>query len=443
MFAGWDGLCWKDRRQRRLDRWLSAPGIEYADETARAEYVDRVQLFIAALTLEKPRRVLVYPHMGFYPARYSGLTIREAMYDHKKCAAALVKFHEDFSPDFQCDLVQPGKVFELLELGFISWPGFGVSEQTPWQYREGEYMGANEYDALIADPSDYFRRIYLPRIGSAFACLSALDPFAEMMEAATLPFSILPFAHPGLSDGLQKLVEAAREASDYCESGRTVSVDAAGRLGIPQLVAGMAKAPYDVLADTLRGTKGIIMDRFRQPEKISEAAERLVPLQINWAVRQVAATHSPFVMLPLHKGADGFMSDADYRTFYWPTLKAVILGLVEEGVVPILFAEGGYNQRLDVISDDDIPSGSVLWLFDQTDMRAAKRALEGRACIAGNVPGALPAIGTPQDVQAYVEDLLNDVATEGGVVLMTGAVIDDAKPETIKAMIETGRKWDG
>jgi uroporphyrinogen-III decarboxylase len=96
-----------------------------------------------------------------------------------------------------------------------------------------------------------------------------------------------------------------------------------------------------------------------------------------------------------------------------------------------------------VISDDDIPSGSVLWLFDQTDMRAAKRALEGRACIAGNVPGALPAIGTPQDVQAYVEDLLNDVATEGGVVLMTGAVIDDAKPETIKAMIETGRKWDG
>ncbi len=80
--------------------------------------------------------------------------------------------------------------------------------------------------------------------------------------------------------------------------------------------------------------------------------------------------------MPLHKGADGFMSDKDFKTFYWPTLKAVIVGLVNEGCVPFLFVEGGYNQRLDVIArDPDIPAGSTLWIFDKTDMNEVKKAL--------------------------------------------------------------------
>jgi hypothetical protein len=59
------------------------------------------------------------------------------------------------------------------------------------------------------------------------------------------------------------------------------------RLGIPPELGGSAKAPCDILADTLRGTKGIMIDRFRRPDKILEATERLVPLTIDYAVRQV------------------------------------------------------------------------------------------------------------------------------------------------------------
>ena len=129
-----------------------------------------------------------------------------------------------------------------------------------------------------------------------------------------------------------------------------------------------------------------MIDRFRRPDKILEAAERLVPLMIDLGVRQAARAEAPLIVFWLHKGADGFMSDADFRTFYWPTLKAVMKGLIEQGIVPAMFAEGGYNKRLEVIADDELPAGSVLWMFDQTDMAAAKRALGGYACIAGNVP---------------------------------------------------------
>jgi uroporphyrinogen-III decarboxylase len=145
--------------------------------------------------------------------------------------------------------------------------------------------------------------------------------------------------------------------------------------------------------------------------------------------------------MPLHKGADGFMSDADFRKFYWPTLKAVILGLIEKGYVPYLFAEGGYNQRLDAIAESGIPAGKTIWMFDQTDMRQVKKKLGSWACFGGNVPLSLLKAGTTQQVSDYVKRLIDDCAQDGGFILSTGAVLDDAKAENLHAMIDTGKEY--
>ena len=106
--------------------------------------------------------------------------------------------------------------------------------------------------------------------------------------------------------------------------------------------------------------------------------------------------------MPLHKGADGFLSGKDFEELYWPTLKAVIVGLIEEGLVPQLFVEGSFNDRLDVVVDDEIPAGRTIWLFDATDMAAVRDRFRGYACFGGNVPGALLSIGTPAEVDDYV-----------------------------------------
>jgi uroporphyrinogen-III decarboxylase len=186
-----------------------------------------------------------------------------------------------------------------------------------------------------------------------------------------------------------------------------------------------------------------MIDRFRQPEKILEASQRFVPIVIDWCVRQASRPGAPLLVFVLHKGADSFMSDADFRTFYWPTLKAVMKGLIDQGIVPTMFAEGAYNKRLEVIADPELPAGSVLWLFDQTDMAAAKHALRGHSALAGNVPTALLALSTPAEVEKYTLNLLETCAKDGGFMLENGAVLDDAKPECLKAMIETGRNWRG
>ena len=157
------------------------------------------------------------------------------------------------------------------------------------------------------------------------------------------------------------------------------------------------------------------MDMFRQPERLVEYMEHAVPETIQRATAMSDATGVPVVFMPLHRGADGFMSEKQFHTFYWPYLKRVMLGCVEEGLVPTLFAEGGYNTRLEIIKD--LPKGKVIWHFDQTDMTRAKKILGDNACIMGNIPTSLIVTGRPDEVKVYCRKLIETAGKGGGYIM--------------------------
>jgi uroporphyrinogen-III decarboxylase len=178
---------------------------------------------------------------------------------------------------------------------------------------------------------------------------------------------------------------------------------------------------------------------YRQPDKILKAVERLTPLMIDWGTPKGSLGGSPVVMIPLHKGADGFMSDAQFKKFYWPSLKAVILGLIDRGLVPCLFAEGGYDSRLEVVQD--LPAGKTIWYFDRIDLTRAKETVGKVACMMGNVPLSLLISGSEQDVRNYCENLIDVAGKGGGLIIATRSPVDMAKPENIRAMIETAKTY--
>ena len=93
--------------------------------------------------------------------------------------------------------------------------------------------------------------------------------------------------------------------------------------------------------------------------------------------------------------------EEQFRTFYWPSLRTMCLGLIEYGLVPYLFAEGSYDSRLEIIRD--LPPGRTVWHFDQTDMRRAKETPDGIACIQGNVLLSLLRLGDAQEVEAVIK----------------------------------------
>jgi uroporphyrinogen-III decarboxylase len=302
---------------------------------------------------------------------------------------------------------------------------------------ESQYLKENEWEAMQQDPSDFHWRTLLPRI------YGAAEPFRKLP-----PLSSIGGIRGGFSAFADKEVQAAFSA--FSEAGREEvrwrkvisEVNRRGMAsGLPPFILGFVSggAPLDSIGANLRGTKGTIMDMFRQPEKLLEYMEGEAPKSIERAAMAADATGVPIIFMPLHRGADGFMSEEQFQTFYWPYLKRVILGCIEEGLVPTLFAEGGYNTRLEIIRD--LPKGKVIWHFDQTDMRKAKEVLGDNACIMGNIPTSLLVTGTRDEVKAYCRALIESAGEGGGFIMAPGATSDDSKAENLQAMLEAAQEY--
>jgi uroporphyrinogen-III decarboxylase len=182
-----------------------------------------------------------------------------------------------------------------------------------------------------------------------------------------------------------------------------------------------------------------MFDLFRRPEKLLEAIDVMTKIQIKSVTTSMNANKGLSAMFPLHKGADGWMSDKAFDKFYWPSLKKTINALINEGILVTLFAEGSYETRLDSVNE--FPKGTVTWLFDRTDMGKAKKALGDKCCIAGNVPTSLMATGTPKQVKDYCRKLIETCAPGGGYILSCGAAIDNGKPENVRAMIDAAKEY--
>jgi hypothetical protein len=435
----------EEKQEALFQKWLSPKDPEGNDfkfqspETEKS-YKERVTRIKDAIQMKKlPDRVPVVVFPSMWPATYDGITVQESMYDYDKTVTAFRKFILEFEPDTHMGAAQfgPGKFFEILDYKLYSWPGHGVKPEYSFQCNEGEYMKADEYDALISDPSGFFSNVYLPRVFGALEPWGMLPFLPGILEIYGVAFSFIPFGLPPVQSAYKTLFEAGAEALKWAGAVGGLEAELVS-LGYPQLLAGFTKAPFDVIGDTLRGTKGIMLDIYRRPDKLIEAMEALTPLMINMGVGAAQMNAKPIVFFPLHKGADGFLSDEQFEKFYWPTFRKVMMGLIDAGCVPFPALEGFWNTRLKVIQD--VPKGTTVWMVDQSDIGKAKETLGKNACLLGNVSSSMLALSTPEEVREYSKKLIDTAGKNGGFILSNGAFFDHAKPENVKAMVDAAKE---
>jgi hypothetical protein len=433
---------WQEKRQARFQKWLD-PGLPFTSPETKAAYQGRVLRMIEAIELKKtPDRVPIYPNYTYFPAYTLGSTPRVVMTEVKKATEIWEKFVKEYGFDAFgiIGIIAPIPVMKALDYKLYQWPGSGgVPEDSIYRYFEHDWLvEAKEYNDLALDPTDWWMRQYIPRFCGALSGFSSLPNFTELMELPNLTSFLAPFGLPEVQESLKKLMEIGSMTLAWMgEVGSLI-----GRLicdGYPTSAGGFAKAPFDTLSDTLRSFKTAMLDLRRNGERMIEAMDTLAPLAIKMAVQAIDNSGNPLVFMPLHKGADGFMSQAQFEKFYWPSLKKVFEGIIEAGGVPIPFAEGGYNQRMDYLNE--LPKSSVAWMIDRTDMKELKKKVGSNCCLIGNVPSSILHAGSPADVENYVRNLIDEVAGGGGFMLATGTVTDEGRPEMIKAMIEAGQKY--
>ncbi|MFC1824683.1 uroporphyrinogen decarboxylase family protein [Thermodesulfobacteriota bacterium] len=410
-------------------------------KTAEEILEERKQRIADAVQLKKPDRVPFSPFFSFFPAKYSGISCEEYMYDYDKMYESCKKATLDFEPDQYLNpfpLFALGSIMEMLDFKQLKWPGHGVTADRTYQFVEGEYMTADEYDAYLSDSTDYMLRTYLPRVCGSLDPLKML-PNIPAQYYLRIPRSVAVFGIPEVAGMLEMLLKAGAEGQKMMGKAMAFGAEMT-QLGFPGMFGGTAYAPFDYFGDNFRGTKGMMLDMYRQPDNVIKATEKIMPILAASAIADAKRIGVPYIFIPLHKGLDGFMSLEQFEKFYWPTLRELMMSFIKEDLVPCPLWEGKCDSRLEIIKD--ISPGKAIYHFEQTDLFRAKEVLGDRVCIRGGVPVSVLCTGTPEDVEQHCKNIIEGVGRDGGFI-MDGpiGVPDETKPENLKAFEETTKKF--
>ena len=215
-------------------------------------YAGRLKRYVTAMRNEKPDKIPIRPFVAEFTAKYAGYTCQEVTHDYKKAFDAARKC----AADFDWDAVVGNMVYvwtgltQAIGLKYYAVPGIDIPPDTGFQYREPPeeqaFMKPDEYDHLIEDPTGFLFNVWLPRVSND----------VSQMDQKTSHRNNLSFLKGGMA--------MMQYFSDFGPQNALLRSES----GTVSAISGILKAPFDILADKLRGYIGLTMDLFERPKKV-------------------------------------------------------------------------------------------------------------------------------------------------------------------------------
>jgi uroporphyrinogen-III decarboxylase len=388
-----------------------------------ALYQERLKRYVTAMKNEIPDCVPIRPFVAEFTAKYAGYTCQEVTHDYRKAFDAVLKC----AMDFDWDAMVPNMVYvwtgltQALGLKYYAIPGIDVDPNVGFQYleppEEKAFMKPDEYKLLIDDPTAYMYNVWLPRVST------------EIQEGNLSSYR----AKLALVKGAMAMYEYFNAFGVQVERMRREA-------GMPSAIAGILKAPLDILADKFRGYTGLVKDLHRQPENVLQACEALAPHLAKVALMTADPTKTLPIAFWMHRSCVPFINFKHFNEIFWPTFEPIVEELWSNGYRVLFYAEGNWTPHLDTFAE--LPEGSIIFHIDRTDPLEAKKKLKDKFCLSGGIPNYLLSIGTPEDVQRYCKKILDLLASDGGYIMDASAIIqNDAKIENVKAMTDYTRTY--
>jgi uroporphyrinogen-III decarboxylase len=401
---------------------------------------ERTKRIKDAYELRVPDRVPIDLNFGYMLARLGGIAYEELERDHEKAQELLEEWAQYFQPDIARAATFSPLPSVLLGDRQTKWPGYGLGPNGTFQFVEGEYMTAEEYDAFLDDPTDFTLRAFLPRVYAALEGLAELPRLAVMLMGYPMLPNIGVLDEPAVAAALEALLQTSREIARI-RAARKASAQRMEALGFPMSLrgGGYLTAPFDFLSDTLRGMRGIMLDMYRCPGKLLAAQEKVLPILVDHTVAAAERSGIPYCFVALHRGSDGFMSLEQFETFYWPFLKDMLLGLIDGGVTPHVFYEGCYDQRLGYLAE--LPEGKTIGRFDRSELFKVKEVLGDTMCIMAGFPISLLQGGTPQQIRGLTREMIEVVGKDGGFIMGASSSMAEADPDLVKVWVDATKEY--
>lgn len=383
----------------------------------------REQLILDTVAFKTTDRVPFVPQIGNFYALGYGMSIQQAMEDIETVVPVMERYVEEYDPDMvYAPCFYPVSALECSQYANARWPGeyHGLSENSPYQFIDQEYMNEDDYELYLRDPSGFLFQKVLPQKYPAFQGLALLNAPVLCGQAI---YRLAALGLPPVKAALQNMI-ATGEAIRKNLVGVAALNAHVRELGYPLIGESVMVSPFDDFADNVRGLISTIIDMKEDPEALNEILLRWGDVTIPAGIAQAKRAGSKYVFIPLHCGAENFMSLDDYNHHYWPHLKRLMLALIDADIIPVPLCEGKYTSRLDTLTD--IPSGKAIYFFEDVDLRQAKRALGGHTCFGGGMMTQLLLEGSSaQAVERATKEALDICAPGGGFIMTNSLSLDN------------------
>ena len=143
--------------------------------------------------------------------------------------------------------------------------------------------------------------------------------------------------------------------------------------------------------------------------------------------------------LCLERVSSSFISPRLFDELVYPYIERFCKNNLKDGYTNLFHMDTDWGLVLERFND--LPKGKYILHLEMTDIFRAKKIVGDRMCLMGNISPTLQKIGSRNDIEKYVQRLIDEVAPGGGYLLGSGCeVASDAPPENIQLIIDYVKK---
>lgn len=375
-------------------------------------YEERITRIKKTLKRENPDRVPVVLKLYGWLIQYYGYSMEEFYVSNPDIAVEIyTRAVDEFGFDgiFNLNNVTPLAATKELDGGLYVLGNEGIQVSN----LSAHVMKADEYSLIADDFIGYLRDNILPR------------RFKKLSN--------------GNSETAYQSLKSAYEKYAWYMGRAIKGFDEIEKAGCPIMWGkGVLMHPIDFIMDYLRDFSGLIADLRRQPELVIEAANAMQ----KHFMQNVFSKFKSFddghgVFWPMHLAP--FLKPKDFEKFYYPYLRESLKYCINNKIYVGLFMEGNWEPYFDILQD--LPDNNYLiGSMEKGDYKKFKEKLGKKMTICGGIPVNMLSFKSKEECVKYTKKLIDDCAEGSGFIMdtdMSMLRLNDAKPENIKAVINT------
>lgn len=377
---------------------------------------ERTQQIVDAIHGKSCKRVLISPEIEpSYACNYAGIDYFRATWDYPELVRAYEKMLKDFPMDFNMGFqwLSPQKS-EIL--GSRNWKQ--NRQNGVMQHPEVTTLMEEDYDEFIENPIACIRQKVLPRLHTKLA--------GGGMESAAALTRAMVFENTQMADFYNRIYDVSLAEN------------------IPAYYGAMFYAPFDLLADHLRGIRQISLDVRKRADKVEAACERLADVMVEYMKSSFPIPEEGFPLACTWVHLPPMINPRQFDRFFWPTFQKVCQELTEAGYHLYIQFQGDYTDGRYFDYYSTLPEHQMMIAVEHQDFRKTLETIGKKHLVSCSYPLRYLSNYSTKECIEKAKELMDMGMAYGNFYFgfdKPPISAHDAEPEKLKEVLEFVRDY--